>query len=341
MNKTASCRVKAVGATLAAGALALTACGGGDGDSDDLITIRAGNVYASNLPVNACGFERLAEDPGLAEVGLELDSVDSSQLGAEGELLEQASSGELDMVLGIGSIVSSTLGVPSAALFEAYYLHEDLDDIERVQNTDAAQEIWQEVEDEANLVKIGLPWLYGERHIFGNVEINGPDDLQGVDMRVPNADISRDSAGALGANVVTTEFSEVFLALQQGVIDVGEAPIPAIVTDSFDEVSDYVNLTSHLITTQGVLMNADRWESLNEEQQDFLTEKISELSQDVIDCTLDDEQAALDAWEEAGTPEVNDNVDREAFADLAYEQYSSGYPWSEQYVAMMEELGRN
>lgn len=348
MKTTTSQRLVRAAAVLSAGTLLLTACGdGGNGDSEaggdsgDLVTLRAGNVYAPDLPVNRCGFQALAEDPGLEEVGLALDSVDSSQLGAEGELVQQTASGELDITLGIGSMIATNVGVSSAALFEAYYLHEDVDDVERVQATDTAQEIWAEVEEEANLVNMGLPWLYGERHIFGNAELRGPDDFAGVDMRVPNTDISRDSAGALGANVVTTEFSELYLALQQGVIDVAEAPLTAIQTESFNEVSEYVNLTNHLVTTQGVLMNGDRWQSLTEEQREFLSEKVTELADDVVDCTVEEEQEALDEWEEAGTPIMVDDVDREALAELAYEEFSEGYEWSDQYVALMEELGRD
>lgn len=347
MRTTASRNLLRTVGVLSVGALFLTACGGeGEADGADgegsaeITTLRAGNVYASGLPVNRCGFEVLAEDPGLEEVGLALDSVDSSQLGAEGELVQQTASGELDITLGIGSMIATYAGVPSAALFEAYYLHEDLDDLERVQSTDAAQEVWAEVEEEGNLVNMGLPWLYGERHVFGNAELRGPEDFSGVDMRVPNTDISRSSAAALGANVTTVEFSELYLALQQGVVDVAEAPLTAIQTESFDEVSEYVNLTNHLITTQGVMMNADRWASLTDEQRDFLSEKVTELAGDVIDCTVSEEEEALNEWEEAGSPIVVDDVDREALAELAYEEFSEGYEWSEQYVALMEELGR-
>jgi TRAP-type transport system periplasmic protein len=343
MKRTTSRRLLSAAAALTAGSLALTACGNGGGDddgSDDVTTLRAGTIYDGSVPVVRCGFSELEEDPGLADVGLELDTVDSGQLGAEGQLLEQASSGELDIVLGIGSIVATTFGIESPALFEAYYLHEDLDDIERVQSTDIAQEIWDEVEESANLVSIGIPWLYGERHIFGNAELRNPEDFSGVDLRVPNADISRDSAAALGANVATTEYTELFLALQQGVVDAAEAPLPNINAESFDEVSDYVNLTGHLITTHGVLINGDRWESLDDEQREFLDEKVGEIAQNVVDCVEEDEQAALEEWEEAGTPEVIDDVDREALGELAYEAYSEGYEWSDQYVDMLEELGR-
>lgn len=340
MKKTQNRPKTAVPALFSISALALVACGNGSGGQDegDTTTLRAGSVYDASVPVIACGFEELAENPEMEEHGLELEIFPSSQLGGESELLEQASSGELDIALGIGSVVSSTFGIAEPAMFEAYYLYDSVEDVERVQETEVAQDTWQLVEDEANLVSMGTPWLYGERHIFGSEPIYGPESLQGVTYRVPNTDISRDSAEALGADVATTEYSELYLALQQGVVDTAEAPLPNIEAESFDEVSDYVSLTGHLITTHGVLMNGDRWNSLTDEQQDFLSGEVDTLAQNVAECLEEEEQEALDAWEEAGSPEVIDDVDREALRELAQEAYSDGYEWSEGYVALLEEM---
>lgn len=316
----------------------LASCGNGGEDSGDLTTLRAGSVYDASVPVLACGFQDLAENPELAEHGLELEVFPSSQLGGESELLEQASSGELDIALGIGSVVSTTFGIPEIAMLEAYYLYDSVEDIERVQATEVVQNTWNLVEEQANLVSMGTPWLYGERHIFGSGPIYGPESLEGITYRVPNTDISQDSAAALGADVATTEYSELYLALQQGVVDTAEAPLPNIEAESFDEVSDYVSLTGHLITTHGVLMNGDRWNSLTTEQQEFLRQEVDVLAQRVADCLEVEEQEALDAWEEAGSPEVIEDVDREALGELAREAYSEGYEWSDDYLQLLEEL---
>ncbi|WP_162321560.1 TRAP transporter substrate-binding protein DctP [Nesterenkonia haasae] len=326
-------------ATLASASLLVAACGNGGGDDGDTTTLRAGTIYDPSVPVVECGLEELANSPELEEVGLEIEVFASAQLGGESELLEQASSGELDIALGIGSVVASTFGIPGPAMFEAYYLYDSVDDVERVQDTDVAEEIWQTVEDEANLVSMGTPWLYGERHIFGSEPITGPESMNGTTLRVPNTDISRDSADALGADVATTEYDELFLALQQGVVDVAEAPLPNINAESFDEVSDYVSLTRHLITTHGVLINADIWDGLSEEQHDVLSEQTDELAASVAECLEAEEQEALDEWAEAGTPEVIEDVDRDAMADLVQELYSDGYEWSDDYVELLEELG--
>lgn len=324
--------------TLTVGALALTACGDGDGDTT---TLRAGTIYGPNVPVVECGFQELADDPGLEEVGLELETVDSAQLGAEGELLEQASTGELDIALGIGSMLATVFDIPELEMFEAYFLYDSVDDVERVQATDAAQDAWATLEEEANLVYVGTPWLYGERHMVTQEPVYGPEDLAGIDFRVPNTNISRASAEALGTSVATTEYDETYLALQQGVIEAAENPLNIIADESFDEQVNYVNLTTHLITTHGFLVNGDRWDSLTEEQQEFLDEAVSDLADNVAQCLEERDQEALDEWEEAGEPEIvpEDEIDREALAEMVQEAYAEGQEWGDEYAAMLEELG--
>lgn len=325
----------------AASALALSACGGdGDGAGGDLQTLRAGTIYTPDIPVVSCGFAELEEDPELEEVGLELETVDSAQLGAEGELLEQASSGELDIALGIGSMLATVFDIPELEMFEAYFLYDSVDDIERVQDTEVAQGAWATLEEEANLVHIGTPWLYGERHMITQEPVYGPEDLAGVDFRVPNTNISRTSADALGTTVATTEYDETYLALQQGVIEAAENPLNVINAESFDEQVNYVNLTRHLITSHGVVVNGDVWESLDEDQQEFLDSAVADLAENVAQCLEDMDQEALDEWEEAGEPEVihDDEIDRDALAEMVEEAYSEGHEWSEDYVALLEEL---
>lgn len=330
-------------AALTVGALAMAGCGNGDdgeGGAGDLITLRAGTLYDSTFASMRCGLHELADDPALEEMGLALDVVGDAQLGSESELLEQASAGELDIAFGIGSILATTFGIPELEMFEAYYLYDTVEDVERVQSTEVAQEAWATLEEEANLVMMGLPWLYGERHVFGSVPVQGPEDLQGVDFRVPNTDISRDSAAAMGANPASVEFAELYLALQQGVTDVAEAPLANIQIESFDEVAEYVSLTGHLITTMGVVINGDRWESLSDEQREFLDERVTELAAEVADCMEADDAEAVEGWEANDTLELVEDVDRDTLRELVEENYSEGYPWSEDYLALLEELGR-
>src|SRR5699024_2971361 len=108
-----------------------------------------------------------------------------------------------------------------------------IEDVARVRETDVAEGAFDILDDKANLHSVGNPWLYGERHIFGNRELKGSDDFNALKLRVPETDISIESARALGADPTPTAYSELYLGLQQGIVDAGEAPLSVIDAESF------------------------------------------------------------------------------------------------------------
>lgn len=328
-------RVAAVAFTLTAAA-GLAACS--SSADDDTRVLRAGVIYTPSVPIVRCGLEPLAENEDLAAAGLQIQTTDSGQLGAENDLLEQASGGELDIALAAGSTLATVFGVAELEMFESYYLYDSVDDIARVRETAVAEEAFAKLADSANLQAVGTPWLYGVRHVFGNKELRVPADFDGLKLRVPETEISVASARALGASPTPTAYSELYLALQQGIVDAAEAPLSVIQAESFDEPSKFVSLTGHLISAASPLVNNDAWQSLSSDQQEALTEAFDQAATDIAECVEEADAEALDAWEEAGSPTVIEDVDRAALRELAEETYSSGFSWSDAYVALLEEL---
>lgn len=322
---------------LAASALILTACGSSDGDSDTKV-LRAGVIYAPSVPIVQCGLAPLAENESLADVGIKIETTDSGQLGAENELLEQSSSGELDIAFAAGSTLATVFNIPELEMFETYFLYDSPADIERVRNTAVADAAFDKLPEKANVKSVGNPWLYGERHMFGNKALRGPQDFDGLKLRVPDTKISIESARALGAGPTPTAYSELYLALQQGIVDAAEAPLSIISAESFDEASDYISLTKHLISAAAPLVNNDTWESLTDAQKEALEAAFNEAAESVSDCVIEADQEARDAWESAGKPKIVEDVDREALRQLAEAVYSEKFSWSSEYTKLLEEL---
>lgn len=333
--------------SLAAG-LILSACGdgsdgdaagGGDGGEDPAVELLAANINGPEVPTIKCGWLPLEENESLAEANITITNSIAAELGNEGQLLQQGSSGEVDLVSGVASIMASTFDQPRMEMFEAYYLYEEVDDLERVRELEVTQEIFAEFEEATNLKVVGsTPWLYGERHIFGTKEVRGPADLEGFRLRVPETPMSIASATAMGANPTPVAYSEVYVALQQGIVDGSEAPIAVISGESLDEPITHVNLTSHLITGIHPFINTDTWEMLTENQQQALTTAIDEAAQGVRECVEETEAEAREGWEADGSVTVVEDVDVDAFRELLEAEYSEGYPWSEDYVALLAEL---
>lgn len=328
--------------------LVLTACGDdgdgggaadGDNGDDPAVELLAANINGPEVPTIRCGWLPLEEDETLQAANISIRNSIAAELGNEGQLLQQGSSGEIDLVSGVASIMASTFDQPRMEMFEAYYLYDDVDDLERVRELDVTQEIFDEFEEATDLRVVGsTPWLYGERHVFGNKEVRTPEDMQGFRMRVPETPLSIASAEAMGANPTPVAYAEVYIALQQGVVDGSEAPIAVISGESFDEPISHVNLTNHLITGIHPFINIDTWESLTENQQEALTTAIDDSAQRVRECVEETEAEAVEEWEADGSVTVVDDVDVDAFRELLQEEYSDGYEWSEDYVTLLEEL---
>jgi tripartite ATP-independent transporter DctP family solute receptor len=106
-------------------------------------------------------------------------------------------------------------------------------------------------------------WENGIRHITNNVRpINTPEDLQGVKIRTPKSTWRVKMFSAWGANPTPMAFSEVFVALQTGVIDGQENPYTNIAAAKLNEVQKYLSVTGHVYTPSYLTAGAEQWGKL-------------------------------------------------------------------------------
>ena len=174
----------------------------------------------------------------------EVVTFGSSQLGKDKELLQKLKLGTVNFAL--PSTVMSTVA-DEFGLFEMPYLVQDRAHMARIEE----QIFWPAIEPaaEAKGYKILAVWENGFRHITNNVRpINTPADLQGVKLRTPKGSWRVKMFKSYGANPTPMSFSEVFTALQTGVIDGQENPFAQIYSAKFQEVQKYLSLTGHVYT---------------------------------------------------------------------------------------------
>src|SRR5690606_7821738 len=156
----------------------------------------------------------------------------SSQLGGDKEMLQKIKLGTLDM--SIPSTVMSS-EVDLFGMFEMPYLVKDRKHLAKIE-----QEIfWPSLAPavEAKGLKMLALWENGYRHITSNVKpIAKPEDLSGVKLRVPEGKWRVAMFKAYGANPSPMKFSELFTALQTGVMDGQENPFTQIVSAKLHEV---------------------------------------------------------------------------------------------------------
>lgn len=305
----------------------------------ETVDARFGLIFAPAVPLVRCGAEVFAANEDVKAAGLNITVIHSSQLGSELEMVQQVSSGELEMTLGTSSLLAAY--VEGLSVLETYYLYDSVEDVAVVHRSAVAEELFQELLDVASIRRIGTPWLYGERHIFGNKQLREPADFEGLRLRVPQTAVSIASAQALGASPTPTTYGELYISLQQGIVDAAEAPAAVVKAESFHEPSDYFNMTRHLITAVPIIVNEDFWQSLSEEQREVMHRVAVETAASVQTCVQEADKEALDGWRADGSIEIVDDVNRKALKEKVQAFYSEGFSWSPIYKELIAELAND
>jgi tripartite ATP-independent transporter DctP family solute receptor len=192
----------------------------------------------------------------------------SSQLGGDEVLLQKLKLGTVDIAL--PSTIMSSL-VAQFGLFEMPYLVADRAHMGRIEQ----DVFWPDLHPLAveRGYEILAVWENGYRHVTNNVRpIRVPDDLQGIKLRTPRGVWRIKMFQAFGANPTPMSLSEVFIALQTGVMDGQENPLAQIVSAKLHEVQSYLSLTGHVYTPAYVTVGADRWARLPDEVRRVLRE---------------------------------------------------------------------
>jgi tripartite ATP-independent transporter DctP family solute receptor len=156
----------------------------------------------------------------------------------------------------------------------------------------------------------------GIRHMTNNRQpIRKPEDVKGLKIRVMEQPVYIEMIKALGGSPTPMAFGEIYTALQKGVIDGEENPLPQIWTARFFEVQKYVSLTAHTYSPEPILISVSSWNKLSPDQQKALQEAAVEASAWQRDLCRSLEADYIAKINASGTCTVNDGVDLKAFAD--------------------------
>ena len=261
----------------------------------------------------------------------------SSQLGTDSELLQRLRLGTVDLALP-STIMSSV--ADEFGLFELPYLIQDREHMQRVEE----EVFWPHLAPlaEGNGYRILAVWENGFRHITNNRRaINAPEDLRGVKLRVPQGVWRVRMFEEYGAEPSPMSLSEVFMALQTGVMDGQENPLAQIAGQRFQEVQDYLSLTGH-VYTPAYLTSGRRFNNLPEEIQEIIIEAARETQAYVYEHAAQLDQDLIGVIEAAGT-EVNE-VDTSVFIEAStpiYEAFANEVPGSQELIDQVLALGND
>ena len=224
--------------------------------------------FGHMLPVDNVYHKALAlfgDELGKISSGkLKLEIFPSSQLGNIAEMMQSVQAGSLSMSMAVPAWYSSFIKPIDA--FTLPYLVSSTDKLQPALEGAIGTEISRYC-DTAGFKVIGY-WLMGGRHIVNKVRpVNTPADCQGLKVRVINSQVYMQAFRALGANPVAMDPSELYLALQQGVVDGFEYPLPDLVAFKLYEVAKYLSLDQHTTDFFIVSTSTKTWAGLSAEEQ--------------------------------------------------------------------------
>lgn len=203
---------------------------------------------------------------------LEIKLYPNEQLGSEMDVLNMIRDGSADMTISGESMQN---WAPKAALIATPYAFRDMDHMVKVIEGDIGKEISDQI-----IEKVGVTPIYyhlrSPRNLTSNKPVRNLSDLKGFKMRVPNVPVFLEAWKAAGAHPQAMAFSEVFTALQQGVIDGQENPYDLILSGGLHEVQKYVNETEHVLGWIYVVVGNKQLNSLPEDMRQAVLEAAAE-----------------------------------------------------------------
>ena len=260
----------------------------------------------------------------------------SSQLGDDTEMMQKVKLGTLDF--SVPSTVMSSV-VPAFGLFEMPYLVSDREHMKRIEK----EIVWPALaplSEKAGYQMIAV-WENGFRQITNNAHpIKTPDDLKGIKLRVPKGKWRIKMFQAYGASPSAMGFSEVFVALQTGVMDGEENPLTQIYTAKFQEVQKYLSMTDHVYTPAYVVTSVRRWNALPPDVRKGLSEAARETQAYVYKTGAQQDEELLGKLKQAGM-KVND-ADKAAFRAASkpiYEEFAKETPNGKEMISKAVSLG--
>ena len=250
-------------------------------------------------------------------------------LGSEDQILDNLlGGGNITDISRISAFALTQYGCDKAKLLSIPYTFVNEDHFWNFAASDLAQEFLLEPQE------IGLPLrglCYGEegfRHFFFKTEVKGLEDLKGLKIRVSSDPVMTGMVSNLGASATTVAFTELYSALNTGVVDGAEQPTANYRSNAFQEVAPYLLLDGHTLGALQIIITDEAWGKLNEEQQGWIMEaaqyasqvcreKVAEIEAETFELLRKDGVTIIEVedktpWVEACQPTIQENTASQA-----------------------------
>lgn len=275
-----------IGAVLALGVLPVSAAP---------VEIQIGHTLTpdSHYQAAALKFKEVIEAGSKGEITVAV--FPQSQLGGEVKMIQGARTGAIAAVITAGPPLENT--VPEFSVLSLPYLFDNVDQANAVLQGPFGEKMLKTIDDKG---MVGLSFFsVFERSVFGSRAVRTVGDLKGMKIRVLQGPGFIKTYAALGAQPTPMAYSEVFVALQNGVVDGAEASPEQVVQDKFVEVTKYFNLTKAHYMPSLVLMSKARFDALTPQQRELVRKAAREAGKASLEAYKRTYQEGMDGLQKA------------------------------------------
>lgn len=242
---------------------------------------------------------------------MDVEVYPNSQLYKDKEELEALQLGAVQM-LAPSLAKFGPLGVQDFEVFDLPYIFKGYDALHTVTNGEVGKMLFSKLEDKG--IKGLAYWDNGFKIMSANSPIATPDDFLGLKMRIQSSKVLEAQMNALGAVPQVMAFSEVYQALQTGVVDGTENPPSNMYTQKMHEVQKHATVSNHGYLGYAVIVNKQFWDGLPEEVRAGLEKALTEATDYANGIAKEENDKALQAMKDAGTTEFHELTPEELAA---------------------------
>lgn len=256
---------------------ALCACGktGDDNNADgsNPVVIKIAHANTEDHPTHLAflKFKELLEEETEGRYTVEIHP--NGQLGSDSDLLEAVKQGSLQMANCVTSWIANYS--PEFFIFDVPYAFPTEADYDQFVYSDDFQTLVDAAAQDAGVTLLGV-WERGYREFTSDKAINTIDDVKGLRMRIMDNRLHQNYWNSIGVDAAPLAWGDTYVALQQGAMNAHDNPVGQILTSNIQEVQSHLALTDHVISTAGVVINPEFFNSMSAEDQQALKNAIVE-----------------------------------------------------------------
>lgn len=263
-------KMKKLVATAVALCMSLSLFGGLTASAEDVMELKWGSVHPETAVTTQMMMKAIEEINANAE-GIHVTGFPNGTIGSSQDLVEGVQAGLVDIITEGPSQFASW--IPTSGQVEAPYLWQSVEHMQKALNGEYKENL-NELFDQINVRILGT-FYYGTRQLTANKEVNTLADLEGMKIRVPQADMYVKMVESWNAAATPLNLNELYMALQTGTVDAQENPLTTYESNKFYEVVKNVILTDHIICPNMIFISGDVWNKMSEHDQEVVSTAIA------------------------------------------------------------------